>query len=103
MDKLVDHIFVFEGNGIIKDIWGNYSQAREKMRKGVALLPSPSRSEAETIGRGIGGEGVNQQSANLQSKRKLSYHEQREFDKLSTEIEILDKRKEEINLLYQNG
>jgi ATP-binding cassette subfamily F protein uup len=44
MDKLVDHIFVFEGNGIIKDIWGNYSQAREKMRKGV---PAPSPSEAK--------------------------------------------------------
>jgi hypothetical protein len=39
----------------------------------------------------------------MKPKRKLSYHEQREFDKLSTEIEILDKRKEEINLLYQNG
>jgi ATP-binding cassette subfamily F protein uup len=33
VDKLVDHIFVFEGNGVIKDIWGNYTQAREKMRK----------------------------------------------------------------------
>ena len=56
MDKLVDHIFVFEGNGSIKDIWGNYSQAREKMRKHI---PASSPSEAvensmSPEGRGLG-------------------------------------------------
>lgn len=33
MDKLVDHMFVFQGDGVIDDIWGNYTQARATLKK----------------------------------------------------------------------
>ncbi|HLW39404.1 MAG TPA: ABC-F family ATP-binding cassette domain-containing protein, partial [Brumimicrobium sp.] len=45
MDKMVDHIFVFEGEGVIKDILGNYTEYREKQKQNVLEVQAEKREE----------------------------------------------------------
>lgn len=83
MDRLVDHLFVFEGNGIIQDFPGNYSQYREAEKKQV-VEKEPEKKEVKPV------EEITKQ------KKKLSYKEQREFEILEKEIGQLEKEKTEI-------
>lgn len=107
MDRLVDHLFVFEGDGIIRDYPGNYSsyrlwlkeqeslarQAENKHTKSSAneALPSASTVNAEDVSI----KEKKQESQSAKSK-KLSYKDQREFDLLEKEIPALEKEREEI-------
>jgi ABC transport system ATP-binding/permease protein len=81
MDRLVDHLFVFEGDGVVRDFPGNYSQYREAgkqnnledivVKKKENVLPETGPSE----------------------KKRLSFKEQREFDLLQKEIASLEKER----------
>ena len=96
MDRLVDHLFVFEGDGVIKDFPGNYSQYRlwneEQEQLAVAgyLLP-----EAVTT--------VNHKPVTGNSKKRLSYKDKREFELLEQEIAGLTKEKDMINKKFNEG
>lgn len=84
MDRLVDHLFVFEGEGLIRDFPGNYSQFRElqKQKELTPLqptMPEPPKNEPQA------------------QKRRLSYKEQREFDLLEKELAALEKEKNELS------
>ncbi|MEM7296775.1 MAG: ABC-F family ATP-binding cassette domain-containing protein [Bacteroidota bacterium] len=83
MDRLVDHLFVFEGNGRIKDFPGNYTDYREKVGVPSAELPKEIESKKD----------VQKEKAKA---RKLSYNEQRELDLLDKEIPKLEERKKEL-------
>lgn len=98
MDKMVDHIFVFEGDGVIKNILGNYTEYREKQKKEILTLQAEKREE-----RSVQKEVVPsiQEQATKEVKKKLSYKEQEEFKKLDKEIVALETEKEKLtNLLY---
>lgn len=84
MDKLVDHIFVFEGNGIVKDINGNYTDYREQRE----LLLKTAETEKKSA------EPVHENKP--QQKTKLSFNEKREFDLLEKEISELEKKKTQL-------
>jgi ATP-binding cassette subfamily F protein uup len=84
MDRLVDHLLVFEGNGAIRDYPGNYTQFREWQKSQQQEL-IPSKKE----------EKFTQPIAAL-PKKKLSYKEQREFDMLEKEIAALEKERTNI-------
>ena len=94
MDKVVDHILVFNGNGDIKDFPGNYSQYREW--KG--LQPKPV-NEAQTTST------KNEWKLNksLNKTNKLSFKEKREMEQLETDINRLEAEKEEIEGLLSGG
>lgn len=95
MDKLVDHLFVFEGNGVIKDFPGNYTQFRNE------VLANAKQNKAETKPEKFITTSNNQ---NLPvTKRKLSFKEKCEFEKLEKELPLLEKRKNELNLQISNG
>src|SRR6476661_1240906 len=81
MDRLVDHLFVFEGEGNIRDFPGNYSQLREwqKMEEEAPEL----RVATETP----------KQAEPILPKKKLSYKEQREFELLENELKTLEKER----------
>jgi ABC transport system ATP-binding/permease protein len=83
MDRLVDHLFVFEGNGVIRDFPGNYSQYRDTLKDEETREPekSPLKETSAPI---------------TTAKKKLSYKEQREFEALEKEIPALEKEKQEI-------
>lgn len=97
MDKMVDHLFVFEGNGGIKDIIGNYSEYRVQQKATI----SQQRAEEKK-------EEIQQQpeittSSEPKEKRKLSYKEQREYETLEAEIEQLEQRKEELAVILSSA
>lgn len=92
MDKIVDHLFVFEGNGIIKDFPGDYTLFRDKQLKEIASVKKeikaekPKETESGTV-----------------IKTKLSYKEKIEFEKLNSEIEKLELEKEDIETKLSTG
>jgi len=92
MDRLVDHLFVFEGDGAIKDFPGNYSQYRmsleEEVEEGRHKLQGTRKQETS-----------NQQPAS----RRLSYKDKREFELLEKEIADLNKEREMITQKFNQG
>jgi ATP-binding cassette subfamily F protein uup len=92
MDKLVDHLFVFEGEGTVTDYPGNYSQYREALR----MKEETEKQKGETTEISLKPEPQGQHLPSITVKRKLSYKEQREFDTLEKEIAELDHERKEI-------
>jgi ABC transport system ATP-binding/permease protein len=97
MDKVVDHIFEYKGEGIIKDFPGNYTQLREKQReaeKQDAAVKTPKKQ-------------VSVGSAEIQvkklKKQGLTFNEKREFELLSAEIERLEAEKKLIETELNGG
>lgn len=97
MDKLTDHLFVFEGEGKIRDFPGNYTEYRadkikreelERNRNKSVVKTAPEKKKEEAKGAG---------------KAKLTYAEKLEFTELEGDIEKLESRKEEITELFEKG
>lgn len=92
MDKVVDHLLVFKGNGDIKDFPGNYTQYREWEKLNSQNTPSNQNTSN------------NQSNQNNQSKpsyrhddhRRMSYKEKREFEQLEKDIAALEAEKKQI-------
>lgn len=83
MDRLVDHLFVFEGNGVVRDYPGNYAQyriweaeqAKIKNENNLPIQKEPIKKIDEVV------------------KGGLSFNEKKEFNKIEKEIAILEARK----------
>ena len=91
MDRLVDHLFVFEGNGVITDFPGNYSQYREKQKLAEKHIESKESSATKS------------QKPEATAKKKLSYKDQRELDMLPDEIHKLEKERADIYMQLSNS
>ncbi len=93
MDRLVDHLLVFEGEGVVKDFPGNYTQYRLQEEKKEELTDSGSQMTAKTLSK----------ENNTSGKKKVSFKEKREFELLQKEIEDLTKEKESITVQLNSG
>ena len=95
MDKMVDHIFVFEGEGKIKDIVGNYTEYRIKL----ADNQKQERSDKQLADKQLATKKLEKESVNDVSvhvvieKRKLTFKERTEFELLEKELELLESEK----------
>lgn len=87
MDKMVDHLFVFKGEGEIKDLNGNYSVYREYLKDVQKEEKQKTAPKEKKI--------VEEKP---KEKRKLSYKEQQEFNSLEGELEQLEIQKEELTV-----
>jgi len=85
MDKLTDHLFIFEGEGQVRDFPGNYTDFREQGGKLAKKEEAPKKSADKSP---APAEPVKTE------KKKLSYNEQREYDKLEGEIAKLEKERD---------
>ena len=92
MDKVVDHLLVFQGDGVIQDFPGNYTQYREFVRgyggtevRGCENTTAPDKSRNPVP-----------PHPRTSDKRKLSYKEKREFEQLERDIEALEAEKKRI-------
>lgn len=100
MDKIVDHLFVFEGNGVITDFPGSYTvyrnQLENKTRQETAKKPKKSaagkdkKSDAST-------------RPPADTKKKLSFKEKREMELLEEEMEQLEQQKEQLENALNSG
>jgi ATP-binding cassette subfamily F protein uup len=108
LDRLVDHVFAFEGDGIVKDFPGNYSEYRQwkydsedeaeelakeqKLKEIISandtVVEQPVKQVAETV---------------VSEKKKLSYKEQKELESLDVELPQLEIKKSEIETLLASG
>lgn len=88
MDKVVDHLLVFKGQGEVKDFPGNYTQYREweKMESGSSSTPSTPRSTSSTST-----PSSPNKSYRHDDRRRLSYKEKRELEQLEREIAALEE------------
>lgn len=94
MDKMVDHLFVFEGNGAVKDIIGNYTEYRKqtaadyKKEKQEAKDGAPAETVKVTQ--------LSQTADKSSERKKLSFKEKAEFEQLEKEMEKLESEKDRL-------
>lgn len=96
MDKMVDHLFVFEGDGEIKDIIGNYTDYRKNQKLEARELKNNPPKEVV----------IKEQPTFVEKpgeKRKLSFKEKQEYENLPNEIEQLESAKERLTLELSDG
>lgn len=91
MDRLVDHLFVFEGDGVISDFPGNYTEYREMVKKKKNV---PERYVAEKI---------METPATKSASSKLTYLEKKELQNLEVELKSLSKEQKQIELQLTEG
>lgn len=97
MDKVIDHLLVFKGEGEIQDFPGNYTQYREWSRmqaKDEAEQAKPAKSGNATAEND--GAGTAKRDANFENKRKMSYKEKREYEQLAQEIDALTEEQKKL-------
>ena len=89
MDRIVDHVLAFEGDGKIKDFVGNFSEYREWKKTEIGSPKSDTSAPLSV---------TNQQpiTNNQQPKKKLSFKEQRELETIEKEMPELEKKRAEI-------
>ena len=100
LDKLVDHLFVFCGDGVIKDFVGSYSEYREFIKEYEAEQRSKERAaeKAEKAAK----ESVTAKPQ-MQTKKKLTYKEQKELEQLEKDLEALATEKAELEEALSSG
>lgn len=94
MDKVVDHLLVFKGEGEIQDFPGNYTQYREWSRMQAKDEAKPAKSGNATAEND--GAGTAKRDANFENKRKMSYKEKREYEQLTQEIDALAEEQKKL-------
>lgn len=97
-DKIVDHLLVFEGNGVIKDFPGNYTQYREWLD----CAPESERKDAPSKQDKEQRERNRKPTATAQQLR-MTYKERREFEQLEREIAALEAEQAEAERLLCSG
>lgn len=99
MDKIVDHLFVFEGNGEVLDFPGNYTIYRnhflEKEAKELAKAKTQIKTNTQTKKK--------EEKIISQGKRKFTFNEKREFEQLESKIAKLEEQKNQLEKLLNSG
>ena len=96
MDKVVDHIFVFNGEGDIKDFPGNYSDWRDwRIEEKAAAAKEAAEKAAKSA--------PPKQSYRTETKRKLTFKERKEYEGLEEEIMVLEEEKASIEEAMSSG
>lgn len=105
LDSIADHLFVFEGDGIVKDFPGNYTEyrqwrdnrdredkeARAAQANAAAKVPA-TESDAPRVSRG-----------GLERAPKLTFKERKELESLTTEIDALTAEKAQLEAIFNSG
>ena len=96
MDKLVDHLFIFEGNGVIRDYPGNYTQFRilEKSKQNYAAVSSDITTHEVPVAKNIASPVIEKKVVEKGVTEKMTYKEKLEFDTIQKSIPGLEKQKE---------
>ena len=96
MDKVVDHLLVFQGEGRVKDFPGNYTQFRESEK----LLEKTENGKVKTENFSPTANGKPRLT---EKKRKLTFKERQEFEQLEKDIEVLEQEKTDIEGALSSG
>tara|TARA_B100000768_G_scaffold65555_1_gene63041 strand:- start:1524 stop:2738 length:1215 start_codon:yes stop_codon:yes gene_type:complete len=91
LDKLCDHLFIFEGGGRIKDFNGRYYEWREDQKRVDAIKTSKGKAIDPPKGKKV------------PKKTKLSFSEKREWEDLPVQIKALEGRRKELNDIFESN
>ncbi len=104
LDKLVDHLFIFCGNGLVKDFVGSYSEYREFIKDYEAEQRSQARAEEKAAKDKAAKEAARTAQAEAPAKKKkLTYKEQKEMEQLEKDLEDLAMEKSELESQLNSG
>ena len=92
LDNVVDHLFVFQGDGQIKDFPGNYSDYRQWISVNAQSVKKVETDKPKTV-----------EKPRQERKAKMSFKERKEFEALTDEIDSLTKEKNELDTLFASG
>ena len=92
MDKMVDHLFVFQGEGKIRDITGNYSAFRKTTQDELRQETKEAVKEESKL----------KENDQVKEKTKLTYKEQQEFEQLDRDLELLELEKADLTSKLSN-
>ena len=102
LDRLVDHLFVFCGDGVVKDFIGSYSQYNQYLKDYKAAQRAQAREAARSIasskigGASKSGDANEADRGSAPKKKRLSYKEQKELEQLEKDIASLTTEKTEL-------
>lgn len=97
MDKLVEHLFIFEGNGAVYDFPGNYSDYRvSQKQQEIENRRSDEQPRLKTTTNTV-------KETTDSVRRKLSFKEKKELDQLTVEIEELEKERKTLETMLNTG
>lgn len=92
LDNVVDHLFVFQGDGQIKDFPGNYSEYRQWISVNAQSVKKVEADKPKAV-----------EKPRQERKAKMSFKERKEFEALTDEIDALTKEKNELDTLFASG
>lgn len=102
LDKLVDHLFIFCGNGLVKDFVGSYSEYREFIKEYEAEQRSQTRAKEKSEKEQAAKDSA--RTAEVPAKKKkLTYKEQKEMEQLEKDLESLASEKAELEEKLSSG
>ena len=102
LDKLVDHLFIFCGNGLVKDFVGSYSEYREFIKEYEAEQRSQARAKEKSEKEQAAKDSA--RTAEVPAKKKkLTYKEQKEMEQLEMDLESLASEKAELEEKLSSG
>ena len=96
LDRIVDHLFIFCGNGVVKDFIGSYSEYHEYLRDYEAEMKAKENSKPQSS-------RANEQRQASPKKKKLTYKEQKELEQLEKDLEALGAEKLELESAMSAG
>ncbi len=105
LDRLVDHLFIFCGEGVIKDFVGSYSEYREYIKEYETEQKAKARAEEKKLKEAAAKKTVSEAPGpdDATKKRKLSYKEQKELEQLEKDLTALAGEKAEIESALSSG
>ena len=105
MDKVVDHLLVFKGEGEIQNFPGNYTQYREwsRLQEKDEAEKAAAKSIANNSASTNDGASTAKRDANFENKRKMSYKEKREYEQLTQEIDKLTEEQKKLEEALCSG
>ena len=95
MDRVVDHLFVFHGQGRIQDFPGNYTQYRLEAKEASASLEDTRKTSYSLESKGT--------KIKTEQKRRLSFKEKRELEELEKQMPLLEAEKAQLEALLSGG
>jgi len=96
MDKMVDHLLVFDGSGTVRDFPGNYSQYREEKQRSIPSREGKGESAPKPSTKEKNFKSPLLQEGKGNAPRRMSFKERREFEQLDADIAALEAEKKQI-------
>ena len=104
MDRVVDHLFVFHGNGEVQDFPGNYTQYRLEAKSDGYKNTTTSSSKSNNLrGNQLPAAPMENKKTKTEQKRRLSFKEKRELEELEKMLPELEEEKTQLETLLSGG